>query len=91
MIHPIQSRVLVQLKSQYKNFEATEERFGTSKTQGLISAIAPDIEEKAREQGLEVGKIAYFGKYEDSAPYAIDGNDYALLKLEDIGGWDDAA
>lgn len=88
-IHPIQSRLLIELKDKYKHFTATEEKFGTSKTQGVLSAIAPDLEKVAGELGLKVGQTVYFGKYEDTAPYTIDGVDYALIKLEEIGGWSD--
>jgi co-chaperonin GroES (HSP10) len=89
MIHPIQSRLLVELKSKYKHINPTEEKFGTSKTQGLLKAIAPDIEKQAAGAGLKVGQVVYFGKYEDTAPYDVDGVDHALIKLEEIGGWSD--
>lgn len=89
MIQPLQGRVLIELKSAYKNFEATEERFGTSKTRGVLTAIAPDIEEQCKEMGMKIGDMVYFGKYEDTAPYSLDDRDYVLIKLEEIGGRSD--
>ena len=82
MITPINQRVLIKLKGAYDAFETTEERFGTSKTRGEIIAIAPELKDKP----VKVGQTAYFGKYEDTAPYDIDGEDYILIKYEDIGG-----
>lgn len=89
MIHPIQSRLLIQLKSKYKHIDPTEEKFGTSKTQGILIAVASDIAKQAVALGLQEGQAVYFGKYEDTAPYTIDGQEYALIKLEEIGGWSD--
>jgi co-chaperonin GroES (HSP10) len=87
MIHPIQGRLLIQLKGKYQNFSPTEEKFGTSKTRGVVLAIAPDIIAKCQELGIEDGKMVYFGKYEDTAPYG-EKEDLALIKLEEIGGWE---
>lgn len=89
MIHPIQGRLLVELRDKYKNFAATEERFGNSKTQGVIVAVAPDLQEKAAELGLTLGRTAYFGMYEDTAPYTVNDKKYALIKIEEVGGWSD--
>lgn len=82
MIKPINQRVLIKLKGQYDGLDLSEERFGTSKTRGEVIAIAPELE----DEPIKVGQIAYFGKYEDTAPYDIDGSDYILIKYEDIGG-----
>lgn len=84
----IQGRLLVELKGAYDNFEATLEKFGTSKTRGTVHSIASDIEVKCKELGIVDKSMVYFGKYEDTAPYIIDGKDYALIKLEEIGGVD---
>lgn len=94
MIHPIQSRLLIELRGNYKNFSATEERFGTSKTQGVVVAMSHAVKNKIAKdpdlKGLNEGSTVYFGKYEDTAPYTIDGKDYALIELKEIGGWSDA-
>lgn len=89
MINPIQSRLLIELKGKYENFSPTEEKFGTSKTRGRVIAIASDISDKCKEFGITVGCMVYFGKYEDTAPYDVDGKEHALIKLEEIGGWED--
>ena len=86
-IHPIQGRLLVELRSAYKNFSATEERFGTSKTQGVVRGIAADIAKECEDLGVKVGSMVYFGKYEDSAPYKINNVDHTLIKLEEISGY----
>jgi len=87
VITPIQGRVLVELKGAYDNITTTEEKFGTSKTRGILRAIASDITEVDRKRcGLKIDATVYFGKYEDTAPYTFDGKDYALIKLEDVGG-----
>lgn len=86
MITPIQGRVLVKLKGQYEHLEATEERFGTSKTRGEVLAVAADIADNG--VGVKTGKTVYFGKYEDTAPYGTN-QDIILIKLEDIGGVSD--
>ena len=90
MIDPVQGRLLVELRSAYKHISPTEERFGTSKTRGIVLAIAPDILEKCAELKINVGDFVYFGKYEDTAPYKVEGKDAILLKLEEIGGRSDA-
>lgn len=83
MITPINQRVLVKLMGQFENFDVTEERFGTSKTRGEVIAIADEL----ADEPIKVGQIAYFGKYEDGARYpSEDGEDYILIKYEDIGG-----
>lgn len=86
MIDPVQGRLLIELRSAYKHINPTEERFGTSKTRGIVRAIAPDIAEKCAEMKIAVDDIVYFGKYEDTAPYTIDGAECVLIKLEEIGG-----
>lgn len=90
MIDPVQGRILIELKSAYKHITPTEERFGTSKTRGVVKAIAPDIAEDCKKMDIKVGDYVYFGKYEDSAPYDVDGTEHILLKLEEIGGRSDA-
>jgi co-chaperonin GroES (HSP10) len=90
MITPIQGRLLVKLKGAYDNLKTTtDERFGTSKTRGELIAVAADIEANhpVLWKLLKPGSIVYFGKYEDTAPYTVDGEDgYILIKLEEIGG-----
>lgn len=91
MIDPVNSRVLIALRSKFKHLrKPTEERFGTSKTRGIVIAIAPDIAKDCKEKNINVGNWVYFGKYEDTAPYMIDGEEHVLLKLEDIAGRGDA-
>lgn len=89
MITPINGRLLIELKGKYENFEATEERFGTSKTRGILRGIAKNIEKETTEAGLKVGQVVFFGKYEDSAPLDVDEKDHILLKYEDLGGFED--
>jgi co-chaperonin GroES (HSP10) len=84
MIEPVQSRLLVELLSKYKNFNPTDERFQNSKTRGTVLAIAPDIAETCKKLKIKVGDIVYFGAYEDMARYGND--DQILIKLEDVGG-----
>ncbi len=91
MITPLQGRLLVELQAAYQHINPTEEKFGTSKTRGICAAIASDIQDQCVAMGIEVGKMVYFGKYEDTAPYTVDGKDYALIKLEEIGGVEDAS
>lgn len=88
-IHPIQSRLLVELRDKYKHFTATEEQFGNTKTRGILAAIAPDLKEKAADLGLKEGQVVYFGAYEDTAPILVSGKKFALIKLEEVGGWSD--
>lgn len=89
MITPIRRHLLIELKGAYDNFSPTEEKFGTSKTRGIIRGIADDITKDERKaMCLTLGNIAYFGKYEDTAPYQIDGKDYALIDVKEIGGID---
>ena len=88
MINPVQGRLLIELKGKYENFNPTEEKFGTSKTRGIVIAIAPDVQDKCNELGITVNCMVYFGKYEDTAPYDVNGKEHALIKLEEIGGWE---
>ena len=92
MIRPIQSRLLIELKGGAKHINTTEEQFG-SYTRGVVRGIAPDLQDLCETPGinLHVGDIVYFGKYEDTAPYEIDGKKHILMKLEEIGGVEDAA
>lgn len=93
MIEPAQTRLLVQLKGKYKNLESADEKYGNSKTRGIVLAIAPDITPAALKKiGLEklkVGDLVYFGAFEDTARYGSD-DDQILIKLEEIGGRSDA-
>jgi hypothetical protein len=83
VITPIQGRVLVELKGEYENIEASEDRFGSPKTRGRVLAVADDVDSST---GIEVGKMVYFGKYEDSASLKLpSGKPGALIKLEEIG------
>lgn len=88
MITPIQGRLLVKTKSAYEHLQATtDERFGTSKTRGEVVHIAKDIIPDCKEYAIKLGSIVYFNKFEDGAPYNIDGEDgYILIRLEEIGG-----
>lgn len=87
MIDPVQGRLLIELKSAYKHIDPTDERFGTSKTRGVVLAIAPDIAEDCKKLNISVGDWVYFGKYEDTAPYDVEGHEKcSLIKLEEIGG-----
>lgn len=89
-IDPVQSRLLVETQSEYAHLgSTTEERFGTSKTRGVVLAIAPDIAKDCKDLNIKVGDTVYFGKYEDTAPYGPDKN-LILIKLEEIGGRSDA-
>lgn len=88
MITPIQRALLIELKGKYENFSPTEEKFGTSKTRGRVVAIANDVAEKCKTLGITVGCMVYFGKYEDTAPYDIDGKEHALIELKEIRGWE---
>lgn len=88
MITPVQSRLLIKTKGAYANLKTvTEEKFGTSKTRGEVIAIPKGDAAYCKELGIKVGSTVYFGKYEDTAPYQIDGEDgYILIKIEEIGG-----
>lgn len=90
MIDPVQKHLLVELKGAYKHINPTEEKWGTSKTRGVVKAIAADISKECKDLNIAVGDVVYFGKYEDSAPYKVDGQDHILIKLEEIGGREDA-
>jgi co-chaperonin GroES (HSP10) len=90
MIRPIQSRLLIELKGGAKHINTTEEQFG-SYTRGVVRGIAPDLKEACVDLDLRLGSTVYFGKYEDTAPYEIDGKKHILMKLEEIGGVEDAA
>ncbi len=85
MIRAIQGRLLIELKGGAKHINTTEEQFG-SYTRGVVRSIAPDIADECVEQHITLGDIVYFGKYEDSAPYDLDGKKHILIKLEDVGG-----
>lgn len=82
----IQGRLLVELRGAYNNITTTEERFGTSKIRGVVKSIAADIQDKCQSFGISEGSTVYFGKYEDTASFAVDGKDYAFIKLEEMGG-----
>lgn len=88
MIRPIQSRLLIELKGGAKHINTTEEQFG-SYTRGVVRGIAKDVVVDAAEVGIDLGSIVYFGKYEDTAPYEIDGKKHILIKLEEITGVED--
>lgn len=88
MITPIQRALLIELKGKYENFSPTEEKFGTSKTRGIVRAIAADVAEKCKAMGITVGCMVYFGKYEDTAPIDVEGKEYALIPLKEIRGWE---
>lgn len=88
MIIPIQRALLIELKGKYENFSPNEEKFGTSKTRGRVVAIARDVADKCAALGITVGCMVYFGKYEDTAPYDIDGKEHALIELKEIRGWE---
>lgn len=91
MIQPINSRVLIELRGKYKHVNTTEEKFGTSKTEGVVVAISKGALKEADAAGevIKIGQRAFFGKYEDTAPYNRDGKDYALIKYEDVTGVED--
>lgn len=95
MIQPVQKHLLVELRSAYQHLgHTTEERYGTSKTRGIVRALAnditPDVLKEIGAQELKVGDTVFFGKYEDTAPITIGSEDYILIKLEEIGGFDAA-
>lgn len=91
LIDPLQKHLLVELRSAYKHLgHTTEERYGTSKTRGIVIAIAPDIAEECKGMGIKVNDMVYFGKYEDTAPYQFDSSEFILIKLEEVGGRSDA-
>jgi co-chaperonin GroES (HSP10) len=90
MIRPIQSRLLIELKGGARHINTTEEQFG-SYTRGVVRAIAEDILKDCVDCAVGVGDTVYFGKYEDTAPYDIDGKKHILIKLEEITGVEDAA
>lgn len=94
MIEPVNGRILVELRGKYKNITGATQQFGDSKTRGIVRAIAADITPaKLQEIGaakLKVGDWIYFGAYEDTAKYPVDGKDHILIKLEDVGGREDA-
>lgn len=86
MITPVQATLLVELRGKYKNFQATEERFGTTKNRGIVRAIAEDIKDKCDKLHISVGDMVYFAKYEDSTPCDIDGKEGTLIALKEIKG-----
>lgn len=90
MIRPIQSRLLIELKGAATHINTTEEQFG-SYTRGIVRGIAEDLLKDCIDLGIELGSLVYFGKYEDTAPYEIDGKKHILMKLEEIGGVEDEA
>lgn len=85
-IQAIQTRLLIELKGAYTHINTTEEKFGTSKTRGIVRDIASDITDQCKDLSIKIGTTVFFGKYEDTAPYTVDGVDYALIKLEEVGG-----
>lgn len=90
MIDPVQSRLLIELKGKYEHLSSTtDEQFGNSKTRGVVLAIAPDVKTRCERVNIKVGDMVYFGKFEDTAPYG-DNEDLVLIKLEEIGGREDA-
>ena len=89
MIDPVQGRLLIELRGKYKNLDAADEKYGNSKTRGLVLAIASDIAEKCKKLKIKVGDIVYFGAFEDTARYGSDDKE-VLIKLEEIGGRSDA-
>lgn len=90
MIQAVQSRLLIELKGAYDNLSTTEERFGTSKIRGYVRSIASDIEADCKKLSIKEGTMVYFGKFEDSSKFEKDGQEYALIKLEEIGGVENA-
>lgn len=88
MIKAIRGRLFIELKGKFENFEENEERFGDSKMRGRVLDIAPDIAAEAKKDGVEVGSMVYFGKYEDTGRFDINGKWHVLIKLEEIGGVD---
>lgn len=91
MIQPVNANILVKLKGRYKHLETeTEEKFGSSKTRGIVVALPKDNFDLGwcEENGVKLGSMIYFGKYEDTAPYPIDGEDHILIKIEDVKGVD---
>ncbi|MGI0134387.1 MAG: hypothetical protein ACREBW_05465, partial [Candidatus Micrarchaeaceae archaeon] len=60
----------------------------TSKTRGIVVAIDPELKVNFPRvaKKVKLGSMVYFGKYEDTAPYPIDGDDHILIKAEDVKG-----
>jgi hypothetical protein len=87
----IQGRLFIELKGKYENFEENQQQFDDSKMRGRVLSIASDVKQKAEDDGIELGTMVYFGKYEDTARFERDGKYYAFIKYEEIGGVDDAA
>lgn len=88
-IQPLQSHLLVELRGKYKNLDAADEKYGNSKTRGVVLAIAPDILKQCAVLNINVGDMVYFGAFEDTARYGADDR-HVLIKLEEIGGRSDA-
>lgn len=90
MIKAIQTRLLVELKGLYKNIQAKEGQFGTSKKSGVVHDIAPDVKDECTKLGIKKGSTVFFGEYEDNSkfPHDLDGKtvEMALIKLEEVGG-----
>lgn len=85
----VQSRLFIELKGKYENFEENHQQFDDSKMRGRVLSIAEDVKAKCEEFGIELGSMVHFGKYEDTARFEKDGKWYAFIKLEEIGGVDD--
>jgi co-chaperonin GroES (HSP10) len=93
MIKPINTCLLLELKGEYQNIPHQDERFNTTKSRGIVVAIAKMTEHEAidtpkhcEELGIKVGSTVYFNAYEDNCSFKRDGKEYALIELKIIKG-----
>jgi co-chaperonin GroES (HSP10) len=84
-IQPYNDCVLVELQSSYKHAVGGDERRGDTKKNGLCIALSKDTAESDK---ILLGKTVYFDEFEDTTSYDIDGKKYALIKIENIKGYD---
>lgn len=82
---PINGCVLVRLTEVYEYVTTPDKKYDT-KTSGILIKIAKDV------KGYDhlIGKKVFFESYKDDTSKEDDGQKYALLKAEDLKGYEDA-
>lgn len=82
---PINGCVLVQLTEVYAHVSVPDKKYDT-KTSGILLKVAVD----AADYKEYIGKKVFFESYKDDTAKEDDGKKYALLKAEDLKGFEDA-
>lgn len=82
---PINGCVLVRLTEVYAYVDVPDKKYDT-KTSGILLKVADDV----KEYDKYIDKKVFFESYKDDTAKEEGGQKYALIKAEELKGYEDA-